>query len=133
MPSRIIMAASLARRTRDVAIIVLGNSIALYNPPLRVAEEFAMLDCVSGGPRRAGFPLGARQDTTLAYGVNPATLRERYYEAERLIVEAWTNPDVFAFDGAYTQLRYVNIWPRPLQQPHPPIWIPGGGSIETWG
>jgi alkanesulfonate monooxygenase SsuD/methylene tetrahydromethanopterin reductase-like flavin-dependent oxidoreductase (luciferase family) len=132
MPSPNIMAASLARRTREVAIIVLGNSIALYNPPLRVAEEFAMLDCLSGGRLVAGFPVGTSQDTAFAYGVNPATLRERYYEAERLIVEAWTNPDVFAFDGTYTQLRYVNIWPRPLQQPHPPIWIPGGGSIETW-
>ena len=91
-----------------------------------------MLDCLSGGRLVAGFPVGTSQDTTFAYGMNPATLRERYYEAERLIVEAWTNPEVFSFDGTYTQLRYVNIWPRPLQQPHPPIWIPGGGSIETW-
>ena len=132
MPSPNLMAASLARRTRDVAIIVLGNSIALYSPPIRVAEEFAMLDCLSGGRLVAGFPVGTSQDTAFAYGVNPATLRERYYEAEELIVQAWTNPEVFAFDGTYTQLRYVNIWPRPLQQPHPPIWIPGGGSIETW-
>src|SRR5438552_2480299 len=36
------------------------------------------------------------------------------------------------FDGTYTQLRYVNLWPKPIQKPHPPIWIPGGGSIETW-
>jgi alkanesulfonate monooxygenase SsuD/methylene tetrahydromethanopterin reductase-like flavin-dependent oxidoreductase (luciferase family) len=40
--------------------------------------------------------------------------------------------DVFSFNGKYTQLRYVNLWPRPVQQPHPPIWIPGGGSVETW-
>jgi alkanesulfonate monooxygenase SsuD/methylene tetrahydromethanopterin reductase-like flavin-dependent oxidoreductase (luciferase family) len=133
MPSPNIMAATLARRTRDVALIVLGNSIALYNPPLRVAEEFAMLDVISGGRLVAGFPVGSSPDTAYAYGMNPATLRDRYYEAERLIVEAWTNPDVFAFNGRYTQLRYVNIWPRPLQQPRPPIWIPGGGSIETWG
>jgi alkanesulfonate monooxygenase SsuD/methylene tetrahydromethanopterin reductase-like flavin-dependent oxidoreductase (luciferase family) len=72
-------------------------------------------------------------DTTFCYGINPATLRDRYYEAERLIVEAWTNPEIFSFDGAYTQLRYVNLWPRPIQRPHPPIWIPGGGSLETWG
>jgi alkanesulfonate monooxygenase SsuD/methylene tetrahydromethanopterin reductase-like flavin-dependent oxidoreductase (luciferase family) len=47
-------------------------------------------------------------------------------------MQAWTRKEVFAFNGKYTQLRYVNIWPRPIQQPHPPIWIPGGGSIETW-
>jgi alkanesulfonate monooxygenase SsuD/methylene tetrahydromethanopterin reductase-like flavin-dependent oxidoreductase (luciferase family) len=133
MPSPNIMAASLARRTRDVALVVLGNSIALYNPPIRVAEEFAMLDCISGGRLVAGFPVGSSMDTTFCYGINPATLRDRYYEAERLIVEAWTNPEIFSFDGKYTQLRYVNLWPRPIQQPHPPIWIPGGGSIETWG
>ena len=49
MPSPNIIAAGLARRTKDAAIVVLGNSIALYNPPVRVAEEFAMLDCISGG------------------------------------------------------------------------------------
>lgn len=133
MPSPNIMAATLARRTRGVALIVLGNSIALYNPPTRVAEEFAMLDVISGGRLIAGFPVGSSPDTNFAYGMNPATLRDRYYEAERLITQAWTDPEVFSFDGRYTQLRYVNIWPRPIQQPHPPIWIPGGGSIETWG
>jgi alkanesulfonate monooxygenase SsuD/methylene tetrahydromethanopterin reductase-like flavin-dependent oxidoreductase (luciferase family) len=133
MPSPNIMAATLARRTRDVALIVLGNSIALYNPPVRVAEELAMLDVISGGRLVAGFPVGSSQDTNFAYGMNPATLRDRYHEAEQLIIQAWTNPDVFSFDGKYTQLRYVNIWPRPVQKPHPPVWIPGGGSIETWG
>ena len=47
MPSPNIIAAGVARRTKDTAIVVLGNSIALYNPPVRVAEEFAMLDCIS--------------------------------------------------------------------------------------
>ena len=133
MPSPNIMAAALARRTKDTAIIVLGNSIALYNPPIRVAEEFAMLDCISGGRLVAGFPVGSSMDVNFCYGANPATFRDRYYEAEDLILKAWTNPDIFSYDGKYTQLRYVNLWPRPIQKPHPPIWIPGGGSIETWG
>lgn len=133
MPSPNIMAATLARRTRDTAIIVLGNSIALYSPAIRVAEEFAMLDCISGGRLVAGFPVGSSSDTNFAYGQNPATLREKYYEAEELITKAWTTPEVFSFDGKYNQLRYVNIWPRPIQNPHPPVWVPGGGSIETWG
>jgi alkanesulfonate monooxygenase SsuD/methylene tetrahydromethanopterin reductase-like flavin-dependent oxidoreductase (luciferase family) len=47
-------------------------------------------------------------------------------------MKAWTSKETFAFDGKYTQLRYVNLWPRPLQKPHPPIFIPGGGSVETW-
>ena len=132
MPSPNIMAASLARRTSDVAIIVMGNSIALYNPPTRVAEEMAMLDCISGGRMVSGFPTGTSMDTNYAYGSNPATLRDKYAEAAELIVKAWTEPEMFTWDGRFFQLRYVNIWPRPIQQPHPPIWVPGAGSIETW-
>ena len=132
MPSPNLIATALARRTRDVAICVMGNSLALYNPPVRVAEEMAMIDCISGGRLIAGFPVGTPMDTCYAYGQNPSTLRDRYYEANDLIIKAWTEPDVFAWNGRFNQQRYVNIWPRPIQKPHPPVWIPGGGSIETW-
>ena len=132
MPSPNLMAAMLCRRTSDASIIVLGNSLALYNPPIRVAEEFAMLDVVSGGRLVTGFPVGTSMDTNYCYGVSPASLREKYYEAHDLVVKAWTEPEPFAFNGKHTQIRYVNIWPRPLQKPHPPVWVPGGGSVETW-
>ena len=132
MPSPNLIASSLARRTTDVALCVMGNSLALYNPPTRVAEEFAMIDVISGGRLIAGFPVGTPMDTCFAYGQNPSMLRERYYEAHDLVMRAWTEPDTFAFNGRFNQQRYVNIWPRPIQKPHPPIWIPGGGSVETW-
>jgi alkanesulfonate monooxygenase SsuD/methylene tetrahydromethanopterin reductase-like flavin-dependent oxidoreductase (luciferase family) len=132
MPSPNLIAAALARRTRDTALCVMGNSLALYNPPTRVAEEFAMLDVISGGRLIAGFPVGTPMDTCFAYGQNPSQLRERYYEAHDLILKAWTTDEPFAWNGRYNQLRYVNPWPRPIQKPHPPIWIPGGGSVETW-
>jgi alkanesulfonate monooxygenase SsuD/methylene tetrahydromethanopterin reductase-like flavin-dependent oxidoreductase (luciferase family) len=132
MPSPNLIAATLARRTRDAAICVMGNSLALYNPPIRVAEEFAMLDCISGGRLIAGFPVGTPMDTCYAYGQNPSQLRERYYEAHDLIVRSWQSDAPFVWNGRYNQLRYVNPWPRPVQRPHPPIWIPGGGSVETW-
>jgi alkanesulfonate monooxygenase SsuD/methylene tetrahydromethanopterin reductase-like flavin-dependent oxidoreductase (luciferase family) len=132
MPSPNLIASSLARRTTDTAICVLGNSLALYNPPTRVAEEFAMIDVISGGRLIAGFPVGTPMDTCFAYGQNPSMLRERYLEAHDLVVKAWTEPETFAFNGRFNQQRYVNIWPRPVQKPHPPVWIPGGGSVETW-
>jgi len=132
MPSPNIMAAALARRTHNAALVVMGNSIALYNPPIRVAEEFAMPDVISGGRLVAGFPVGTSMDTTFAYGQIPVELREKYQEAHDLIIRAWTDPDVFRWNGKYTKLRYVNTWPKPVQKPHPPVWIPGGGSIETW-
>lgn len=131
MPSPNIIAASLARRTKDVGLVVLGNSIALYNPPVRVAEEFAMLDCISGGRLVAGFPVGTSMDTNYCYGQIPALTREKYLEAHDLIKRAWDEPDPFAFNGRYNKLRHVNIWPRPIQNPMP-IHIPGGGSVETY-
>jgi alkanesulfonate monooxygenase SsuD/methylene tetrahydromethanopterin reductase-like flavin-dependent oxidoreductase (luciferase family) len=132
MPSPNLIASALSRRTRDTAICVMGNSLALYNPPTRVAEEFAMIDCISGGRLIAGFPVGTPMDTCYCYGQNPSLLRERYLEAHDLVMKAWQEPDTFAFNGRFNQQRYVNIWPRPVQRPHPPVWIPGGGSIETW-
>ena len=88
MPSPNLMASALARQTSRAAIIVLGNSLPLYNPAIRVAEEFAMLDAISGGRLVAGFPVGSSHDTNFSYGVVPATLREKYREAHDLIIEA---------------------------------------------
>jgi alkanesulfonate monooxygenase SsuD/methylene tetrahydromethanopterin reductase-like flavin-dependent oxidoreductase (luciferase family) len=132
MPSPNLIAASLARRSSNAAICVMGNSLALYNPPTRVAEEMAMIDCISGGRLIAGFPVGTPWDTSYCYGMNPSQLRARYREAHDLVVQAWTRPDTFTFNGRYNQQRYINIWPQPVQKPRPPIWIPGGGSVETW-
>ncbi len=132
MPSPNLIASALARRTTETAICVMGNSLALYNPPTRVAEEFAMIDVISGGRLIAGFPVGTPMDTCYAYGQNPSMLRQRYLEAHDLVMRAWQEKDTFAFNGRFNQQRYVNIWPRPVQRPHPPVWIPGGGSVETW-
>ena len=92
VPSPNLMAAALARTTERVAIVVMGNSIALYNPPVRVAEELAMLDVLSGGRLVAGFPVGTSMDTCYSYGINPGQLRARYAEAHDLIMHAWQAP-----------------------------------------
>ena len=131
-PSPNLMAAALARTTKEAAIAVIGNSIALYNPPIRVAEEYAHLDCVSGGRLIAGFVVGTPMDSSFSYGIPPAEIRERFAEAHQLIRRAWDEPGPFVFNGKWTKLRYVNPWPQPIQKPHPPVWVPGGGSIETW-
>jgi len=113
---------------------VIGNALPLYNPPLRVAEEFAMLDNLSDGRLIAGFVRGIGCEY-ISLGVNPTYSRERFYEAHDLIVRAWTEDGPFSFEGKHYQVRYANIWPRPLQKPHPPIWLPSQGSTETirWG
>ena len=91
-----------------------------------------MLDILSGGRLVAGFPVGTSMDTAFAYGQVPIQLREKHSEANDVIMQAWTQPGPSVFNGKFNKLRYVNIWPRPLQQPHPPVWIPGSGSLETW-
>jgi len=130
MPSPNIMAAALTKMTSRVKILVLGSALPLYDHPLRVAEEVAMLDVMSGGRMIAGMVVGLGVEA-YSYEVNPTFMRERYREAHDLIVRAWTEPGPFHFEGKHYDFRFVNVWPRTYQQPHPPIWIPGSGSIET--
>jgi alkanesulfonate monooxygenase SsuD/methylene tetrahydromethanopterin reductase-like flavin-dependent oxidoreductase (luciferase family) len=130
MPSPNLIAAGLTQRTRRMKIAVIGNALPLYNPPLRVAEEFAMLDVLSGGRLVAGMVIGGGPEY-FAYGVNPTQGRERFREALELILKAWTTPGPFVWNSKHYFFRYVNPWPRPIQKPHPPIWIPGAGSSET--
>jgi alkanesulfonate monooxygenase SsuD/methylene tetrahydromethanopterin reductase-like flavin-dependent oxidoreductase (luciferase family) len=58
-------------------------------------------------------------------------VRERFWEGLDLIVKAWTEDGPFEHEGRHYPLRYVNIWPKPKQRPHPPVWVPGGMSIDT--
>ena len=89
-----------------------------------------MLDVISGGRIISGFVRGTGMEY-FSYNVNPTISRERMDEAHDLIIQAWTRPGPFAFEGEHYNYRYVNIWPRPIQQPHPPIWLPGTASTET--
>lgn len=132
-PSPNLWGSILARKVRNTnaAIVIIGNSLALYNPPIRIAEELGVIDNVSGGRLIAGFPQGTSMDTNYVYGINPSELRERYHEAHDFILKAWKTDEIFPWNGKYNQLRFVNQWPKPVQNPHPPIWIPGTGSIET--
>jgi alkanesulfonate monooxygenase SsuD/methylene tetrahydromethanopterin reductase-like flavin-dependent oxidoreductase (luciferase family) len=130
MPSPNIMAAMLARRTTRAKIAILGNGLPLRENPLRIAEEIAMLDVVSGGRIISGFVRGIGPEY-FSTAFNPTHSRDRFLEAAELIVRAWTEPGPFPFDGRFYRFPYVNPWPRPLQKPHPPIWCPSQGSTET--
>jgi alkanesulfonate monooxygenase SsuD/methylene tetrahydromethanopterin reductase-like flavin-dependent oxidoreductase (luciferase family) len=130
MPSPNLMAAALARRTQTAQIMVLGNAIGIRGNPLRVAEEIAMLDHLSNGRVVSGFVRGIGWEY-FAHSINPTRSRDRFNEAHDLIVKAWTSDEIFQWIGPNYEYRYVNLWPRPLQRPHPPIYIPGAGSTET--
>ena len=130
MPAPNIMAAALARRTSRVKIAILGNALPLRDHPLRIAEEVAMLDVITGGRIIAGHVRGLGAEYH-SFSMSPAFSRERFLEAHELIIRAWTEEGPFPFEGKHYRHRYVNVWPRPLQKPHPPIWIPSQGSRET--
>jgi alkanesulfonate monooxygenase SsuD/methylene tetrahydromethanopterin reductase-like flavin-dependent oxidoreductase (luciferase family) len=130
MPAPNLIASVLIARTKTVKIAILGRALPLVSNPINIAEEFAMLDNLSKGRIITGFVRGIGNEYH-ATGLNPYFSHERYQEAHDLIVAAWTRPGPFAFEGEHYNFRYVNLWPRPYQTPHPPIWIPSMGSSET--
>jgi alkanesulfonate monooxygenase SsuD/methylene tetrahydromethanopterin reductase-like flavin-dependent oxidoreductase (luciferase family) len=134
MPSPNLVAMALVQRTSRVKIAILGNALPLRDHPLRVAEEVAMLDVMSGGRIFCGIVRGIGLEY-YSFGVNPAHSEERFQEAHDLVVAAWTRPGPFEWHSKHYEFKYVNPWPRPLQSPHPPIWLPTQGSASTvrWG
>ncbi len=130
MPNPNLPAVWVAAHTQRIRIGVMGNILNAHSSPLRTAEDVAMLDVMSGGRIISGFVLGTGMEYH-SYGINPVTARERFWEAHDVIVKSWTEPGPFEWQGKHFHIPYVNPWPRPLQQPHPPIWLPGAASLET--
>src|SRR2546422_6877514 len=123
-------AAILARTTKQAKIILLGNPLPIFDNPVRLAEELAEIDMISRGRLVSGFVRGTGIESW-ATNTNPAHNRERFAEAHDLIIKTWTTPGPFRWEGKHYQLRVVNPWVLPLQQPHPRVWIPGVVSRET--
>lgn len=88
-----------------------------------------MLDVMSGGRVVAGMLRGTSNEY-VTYGVNPAESRQRFEEALELIVRAWTEPQPFGWQGRFYEYRAISIWPRPVQQPHPPIFMSGSSPEQ---
>lgn len=89
-----------------------------------------MIDNISGGRLIAGFVVGGGPEY-YSFSINPAFAREKFQEAHDVILKAWTEDGPTEFIGKHYRLRFLNTWPKPVQQPHPEIWIPGAGSLET--
>ena len=126
-----VTSAYLAARTERILIAAVGPVLNAYLSPVRLAEEVALVDTLSHGRLILGLPMGIGPNYH-SYGVtNPSVARDRYREAHRLLIRALTEPGPFEFEGDFFHVPYVNLWPRPVQEPHPPIWIPAAGSRET--
>lgn len=116
-----VIAGALVYPTQRIRIAMMGNLVPLNNP-LRIAEEYAMLDCMSGGRLIAGLMRGIPHEY-IAYNIPPDESWERQREGIALIVRAWTEPEPFGWEGKHWRFRQVSIWPKPLQKPHPPLVI----------
>ena len=128
MNSPNLMAASAAQRTQRIKLLIYGNLLPLHDP-LRLAEELAMLDCLSNGRIVSGFARGIPREHNV-YKVPLRDSRARFEEAWEIIRRAWTE-ESFSFTGTFWSYENVAIWPRPVQQPRPPVWVPVTGSKET--
>ena len=121
-------AAILARQTKNARICILGNPIANRANPLRIAEEMAMIDCISRGRLDVGFVRGVPYEV-FASNTNPTMTLERLWEGLDLVIKAWTTTDgCFNFEGKHWHKRAINLWPRPYQTPHPQVWITGSSD-----
>jgi alkanesulfonate monooxygenase SsuD/methylene tetrahydromethanopterin reductase-like flavin-dependent oxidoreductase (luciferase family) len=129
MASTVVVTLSiLARITKKARLLVLGYPLAHRPDPLRVAEELATIDVVSRGRLNMGFVKGVPSEFTPS-NANPVAVEERFWEAHDFIVKAMTTHDgPFNWESENFHYRQVNIWPRPVQQPHPPVWSTTGSK-----
>jgi alkanesulfonate monooxygenase SsuD/methylene tetrahydromethanopterin reductase-like flavin-dependent oxidoreductase (luciferase family) len=95
---------------------------------VRIAEETAMLDVLSGGRVVALFLRGVPFEWKVYGPGEPEDTRGATQEGVDLILKAWTHPEPFAWEGEHHRFGVVSVWPRPLQQPHPPVF--GSGNSE---
>jgi alkanesulfonate monooxygenase SsuD/methylene tetrahydromethanopterin reductase-like flavin-dependent oxidoreductase (luciferase family) len=122
-PNPMVVAAAMSQRTKRAKIALLGPILPLLNP-VRVAEEYATLDNLCSGRLIAGFLRGIPNEFQ-TYGVNPAESRALLEEGLELILRAWTEPQPFGWEGRHYRFRNISIWPRPVQQPYPPLYMSG--------
>ncbi|MCY3827867.1 MAG: LLM class flavin-dependent oxidoreductase [Rhodospirillaceae bacterium] len=130
-PSNTITLAMLARRTTNVRLLGLGFPIANRPDPVRLAEEIAYIDCVTRGRLDIGFSKAAPYEISPANS-NPARFMDRFWDTHDLVLKALTVQDgPFNWESEFHHFRQVNIWPRPYQQPRPPVWIPAGSIASA--
>jgi alkanesulfonate monooxygenase SsuD/methylene tetrahydromethanopterin reductase-like flavin-dependent oxidoreductase (luciferase family) len=127
--SSLVLASHIAARTQTIR---LGTAVLLptLHNPIRLAEDTATMDAVSGGRLDVGFGRGADSYEYGGFNVDHAESQIRFQESIWIIQGLWTTPE-FSFDGQYFQLNKLNLVPPPVQQPHPPIYLAASNTLET--
>lgn len=129
LPSAQMMAAAIAQRTKKVRI---GTAVVVlpFNHPIRVAEEVALADILSNGRIEFGVGRGYQRGEFAGFNIPMDESRERFAESLDIILKAWTT-ERFSYEGKYFRVDDVSVLPKPVQQPHPPIWM-AAVSPETY-
>jgi len=129
-PAPQIVAAGIAQRTKKIRI---GTSIVLlpHHDPIRLAEDYAMVDLLSGGRLDLGVGRGFIKATYDGFNQSMDESRDRFNECLEIIERAWSQP-TFSYAGKYYHANNVAILPRPLQKPTPPIFMAAAISPESF-
>lgn len=130
VPSPAVLAAVLAQRTTRLRIGI-GVAVAPFYHPIRLAEEFAMVDILSNGRLDMGMGRGFMPHEMRGFGVTGETRQQRFIDAVVTVHRAWSTGriDVGAAEEASTSME---LFPRPLQRPYPPIWLAASTSPESF-
>ena len=122
-----VLAAARTRRLR----IGTGVSLAPFYHPLRLAEEVALLDLLSGGRVNWGAGRGFARIEFEAFGVPPDESTSRFRETVQIVLKAWTE-ERLSFAGEHFRFDGIEVLPKPAQRPHPPVWMAASseGAIE---
>lgn len=125
-----VIGAAIAERTKSMRI---GTAVLLlpYHNPLRVAEDYATLDCLSNGRLEFGIGHGFVKWEALSFGIPLDDLRDRFKENLDVVLKAWSEPKL-NFKGRFYEYQGVEVWPRPLQEPYPTVWMAATTSVESF-
>jgi natural product biosynthesis luciferase-like monooxygenase protein len=125
-----VMGAAIAEKTTKIQI---GTAVALlpYHNPIRIAEDYATLDCLSDGRLQFGIGHGFVKWEALTFGVALDDLRDRFCENLEVILKAWSEP-VLNHKGRFYEYHGVEVSPRPLQQPYPTVWMGATSTLESF-
>lgn len=125
-----VIGAAIAHRTTRMRI---GTAVLLlpYHNPLRIAEDYATLDCLSNGRVEFGVGHGFVKWEALTFGIPLEELRDRFKENLEVVLKAWQEPALH-HKGRFHEFDGVQVYPRPVQEPHPVVWMAATTSVESF-
>jgi alkanesulfonate monooxygenase SsuD/methylene tetrahydromethanopterin reductase-like flavin-dependent oxidoreductase (luciferase family) len=129
-PAPLMQALYIGQRTKRLRIGTAAVILPVWQP-LRLAEEIAVLDNLIDGRFMCGVGRGYQAYEMAGFGGNLGESRQKFHETLEVLLKAWTHEESFAYDGEYVKIPApVTVFPKPLQKPHPPLWL-AGTSAES--